>query len=1468
MPTSSAERNPLELLAEEFAERLRGGSLPSLEEYIDQYPQYAEQIRKLFPALVMLEQLKPAAGDLTGDFGGVAPEENHPLERLGDYRILREVGRGGMGVVYEAEQVSLGRHVALKVLPSVALLPSSYLERFQREAKAAARLHHTNIVPVFGVGESDGVRFSAMQFICGEGIDKVLADVRRLRRFPVDTVSAEASVAHSLLTGRFESATTAAPEESAAPPDRSASLVDPVSSSALSASGPEAEYCRGVARIGAQVADALAYAHRQGILHRDIKPSNLLLDLQGTAWVTDFGLVKVEGTDDLTQQGDIVGTLRYMAPERFEGRSLPQSDVYALGITLYEMLTLRPAFDDANKAKLIGKVLHDAPTGLRKIDPRIPRDLETVVMKCLDKDPSQRYATAGMLAEDLRRFLADRPIKARRSSRAEQVWRWCRRNPAVAALTASVLLLLVTVAVVSGVSSLWLKKALGESKEATAEANARLWGSYQDQARASRMTRQPGQRFKSLRAIENALRLPLPSGRSRDELRTEAIAALCIPDFEIAKEWDGVPEGNTTFAIDSAFERYALGDKDGNVSVRRIEGNAVLFELSGTGPVAAYGGLEFSPDGRFLHQICNVTRGTHDRLWWIDGPKRVVVLDDGHVGGAFRPDSGQFAAWYPDGSIRLHDLATGQEVRRFACDLNRPWLAWNPRHAQLAVVAGSVLRVMDLETGKVLREKQQVGGRIAWIDWHPDGNVLAVANHETPDRSIHLWDTRTGQLACPPLQGLKNDGLIVRFNHAGDRLVSNDWSGMLRLWDTRTGRHLLAHPARGTCLKFSHDDGLLAADVAFNKVRLFRWRTGREFRTLTDHYPADERALHSAIIHPAGRLLAIQSASGVLLADRVRGEEVALLRLPGGNRPLRFDPAADSLWTNGSCGMLRWPIRADPDKPQGYRVGPPERLAAIKAEGMMLGSSSDGKVVAIPNFSGGALLWKRDLDRISNLEPQHDVRSCAVSPDGRWVATGSHGNLGDGARAKVWDAHTEKHVADLSVGHYCAVGFSPDGKWLMTTGGGFRLWEVGTWREGPTLGESLHNRGFAFSADGKLLALGDATPGVVRLVVPDTGKELARLTGPEPTRLMPLCFTPDGAHLITLGDESREVHLFDLRAIREQLKELDLDWDAPPYPAEDEAQTPAALRQPLEVKVVGAELADPKKMAEYERAQPIAKLYFNPFDADAHYRMGKLLLEAGNAERAHAHLGAALAFRPDLGAAHSPRAKAGSKLGRWKEAHEDFTRHLARDPEDAEAYHERGHVNERLHRYREAVDDFSQAIARKPKSAHLLDHRGENYLLIGRHAEAVADCRKSLEINPEQARPNRNLAWIHANGPAKFRDPKKALPLAQRAVAIGAGAKEESRYHHTLGVVYYRLGRWEEAKKAFERGLEIRMGKSTAYYDFFLAMCHVKLGDMPKAGERFRQGVTWIEAQKGLPAVYVEEMKAFRAEADELLRSP
>jgi serine/threonine-protein kinase len=483
-------------LAHEFAARLRRGEQPALTEYADRHPELADEIRELFPALVDMEQFGSEVGPATGPYlpgggrGAAVPRV------LGDYRVVREIGRGGMGVVYEAVQESLGRHVALKVLPDRPALAPNQLERFIREAKAAALLHHTNIVPVFGVGAHEGVHYYAMQYIEGQGLDAVLAEVKRLRRGrpepsqggPRQSAALATDVAEGLLTGHFQEPgppAQAAPTVAAtgpetvgpgglSPPAQPAAEGDGRADSASSLLGPtELRYHRSVARLGAQVAEALAHAHTHGVLHRDIKPANILMDTHGTAWVTDFGLAKAEGSEELTDPGDIVGTLRYMAPERFRGRSDPRSDVYGLGVTLYEMLTTEPVFAASDRAALIERVLHEEPRRPRAIDPRLPRDLETIVLKAMAKEPGLRYQTAGELAEDLRRYVADRPIRARRVSAAERAWRWARRNPITAALAGS--LAAVFVLGLPLVTALWFRSShlyrLSEERRLDAEAS-------------------------------------------------------------------------------------------------------------------------------------------------------------------------------------------------------------------------------------------------------------------------------------------------------------------------------------------------------------------------------------------------------------------------------------------------------------------------------------------------------------------------------------------------------------------------------------------------------------------------------------------------------------------------------------------------------------------------------------------------------------------------------------------------------------------------------------------------------------------------------------------------------------------------------------------------------------------------------------------------------------------------------------
>jgi serine/threonine protein kinase len=479
MSSSSANNDLLDRLAESFVERYRRGERPGLSEYTAKYPDLADQIRELFPSLVVMEELGSVGGPLAEAPAGPAAGGPGMPERLGEYRLLREVGRGGMGVVYEAVQESLGRHVALKVLPFSSLTDPRDLERFKREAQAAARLHHSNIVPVFGVGEHEGVHFYAMQFIQGQSLHAVLAEVKRLRggpdgKAPPPEPSVGTDLARSLCAGRFTDPTPAPAADQTAPASAG-------SSSSLT-TATEAAYFRAVARLGVQAAEALAYAHRHGILHRDIKPANLLLDAAGTVWVTDFGLAKLEGADELTGPGDLVGTLRYLSPERLRGQCDARSEVYSLGVTLYELLTLRPAFADNDRLRLVERLKNEEPPPPRRLDRHIPRDLEVIVLKACDKDPARRYATAQALADDLQRFLRDQPVRARPLRPWGRLGKWVKRRPLVAGLLAALALALLGLLGGAVWHNFQLQDALDQVKgqqAATARENARAEANFE-----------------------------------------------------------------------------------------------------------------------------------------------------------------------------------------------------------------------------------------------------------------------------------------------------------------------------------------------------------------------------------------------------------------------------------------------------------------------------------------------------------------------------------------------------------------------------------------------------------------------------------------------------------------------------------------------------------------------------------------------------------------------------------------------------------------------------------------------------------------------------------------------------------------------------------------------------------------------------------------------------------------------------
>ena len=581
-----ADRNQVDLLAEEFASRLRRGETPAINDYVQQHPGLKNEIEELFPTIAALEGLRRKRERPADGRASLGPAK---LQRLGDFRILREIGRGGMGVVYEAEQESLSRRVAVKVLPKQSLLDERHLRRFQREARTAARLHHTNIVPILAVGVHDGFHYYAMQIIDGVGLDQIIQrmaeesgelssdrlselwhkyHIESGRDYPDATALVDTNDFANSSSAPIELGAT--PTVAAVPPSAAASsstsTPSPTSSSAaqpqrsITARSISPSYWQNIADIGVQAASALSYAHQHGVLHRDIKPGNLILDESGIVWVADFGLAKASEQEAVSRTGDIVGTLRFMAPEQLRGDADARSDIYALGLTLYEMLTLQPAHRESTRkqALLTGHPVSQVPAP-RKLNPAIPLDLETIILKAIADDPGRRYQTAEALAEDLHRFLEDLPILARRAGAPERFWRWSRRNPAVAGLSALAATLLVMVAVIATIGYFRTQHALAQESLQRERAEAAVAVSLEALDRVY-------ERFAPDRVLvdsnvsigedgeENRVQLP-----AQPELSPESVALL----QDLLKSYDKLAEldmEDANLQIEVAKANRRLGD--------------------------------------------------------------------------------------------------------------------------------------------------------------------------------------------------------------------------------------------------------------------------------------------------------------------------------------------------------------------------------------------------------------------------------------------------------------------------------------------------------------------------------------------------------------------------------------------------------------------------------------------------------------------------------------------------------------------------------------------------------------------------------------------------------------------------------------------------------------------------------------------------------------------------------------------
>jgi WD40 repeat protein/serine/threonine protein kinase/tetratricopeptide (TPR) repeat protein len=1172
--STNSERHPVEALAEDFLDRFRRGERPALSEYTRKHPDLADEIRDLFPALVMLEDVGPVAASHSSAHGSQASPPK--LERLGDYRILREVGRGGMGVVYEAEQESLGRHVALKVLGAHTLLDPRHLQRFQREARAAARLHHTNIVPVFGVGEHEGLHYYVMQFIHGQGLDQVLAELVWMRQSTavatpgarptasppppadhgVDAASA-VWVARSLLTGVFARAVTGLADSDPVPAVPEASVPDtnrvrldteirwPGQAPKKALTDSSRQYWQSVARIGIQVADALAYAHSQNTLHRDIKPANLLLDTQGIVWVTDFGLAKASDSENLTHTGDVVGTLRYMAPERFSGKADARSDIYALGLTLYELVTLRPAFAASERSTLVHQVMSKEPARPRKLNPAMPRDLETIVLKAISRDPGHRYQTAVELADDLKRFLDDKPIQARPVSEIEKLWRWCRRNPAVALLAGAVVLALL----------------IGMAGTA--------WKWHEAELR-----RQDADREKQkVISAQND---------------TQRVLAGIMLDKGVAL----AEQGETAEGLFWMLEGLKAVPQDAHDLQRVLRTNLAAWQCQSHGlqqmmeqPGAVW--CAFTPDGR------GVLTASGGEVWTWDlatGQRLGKAIAQPHMTTWALSADGQIlaTAGSSKGSAAAHlrNAATGEPLGQ-----GLPHSAWItamefvPSGKQLATVcADGTLRLWDVAAGMLVGTPMNHDQHATWcLAVSPDGKTVATGSRlerESDPSAVYLWDLATGQRKGPALAH-KGSVFSVAFSPDGQQLVTGCADAMARVWDLATATTVgpgLQHPHAVLQAKFTPDGRTIATGSRDGIVRW--WDAGRHTQ-LVGVLHADHRQIVTLALSRDGRRLATAthdngsglvqvlqlaraatrpsttSNAGLLKAPWLEGEGTNWFTrhfvsyspdgtrvLTGGNLHYGFlsdtvtgQPAVCANGPGGPLWNTYFGIHVTAISPDGRILATSSRNATAVGEVRLwdaatcrplgaplphdnfvsaLAFSPDAKMLVTGCYDSTVRFWDTTTGkRLGAPLPQLDiVVSLAISPDGKTLAVGHSLDHTGTTGVVLWDLAGRKQIGEHMLGPSNQIKFSPDGRYLVGTGWSqLRLWDPATSRPvGQPITELAEINNAEFSPESQALLV-TMTDGTLRLRDLATGKHIGSLM-PSPVRAIGAAFSRDGKFIV------------------------------------------------------------------------------------------------------------------------------------------------------------------------------------------------------------------------------------------------------------------------------------------------------------------------------------------------------------------
>jgi WD40 repeat protein/serine/threonine protein kinase len=1188
--TSNVDVDPvLAELIEEVTRGLQAGGSVDLESLGARDPARAEMIRRLMPSLRRLAELGP--GELDARDGG-APADSDRREtgrRLGDFRLIRELGRGGMGIVFEAVQESLGRRVALKILPTAAALDPRALSRFQIETRAAACLQHTHIVPIHAVGEVEGIPYYAMQLIEGMSLARVIADMWQMVSTeapdsPEGSVpSAVNPVVARLLSGQFDpsrdavaSGTSGAESMEARTPSGLPRVPEPgrPAGQVVLRWLRTPQYFRSVARVGVQAAEALEYAHAQGIVHRDIKPANLLLDPRGCLWVADFGLARLPADSGLTLTGELLGTLRYMSPEQASGKHAlvdRRTDIYSLGATLYELLGLQPAFGGTNPPEILSRVAEGDAAPLRSLNPAVPPDLATIVAKAMAKDPSGRYVTAQHLADDLVRYLDGRPVAARPAPPWQKAMKWARRRPALTTLLVLVQVLAVALLALGG----WSYRRV--SLDAAA---ARARAEWESRARAL------SQRTSAELALERGFQLA--EGRQVGRGLTWMLRSLELTPPEAGDlrraalinlaEWgqrapvprvvraSGAPVSALTLSPDG--RTIAVGADDGVLSLWDAVTGSPLG--SARGPHAKFLSIEFHPDGRLL-----ATTSTDNRaeLWDVsplrtrgaplpfaadvaypvafhpDGRTILTAGSDGTVqlrsvetgrpvgtplrtedrtfdalrGVAFRPGGHQILTYGRVGGARLWDAASGRPLHgplAQACDI--VYVAFRADGRRIAMIEADAkyerIGIWDADSGQRVAESRLFTHGFHYLAYHPDGRVIATSR---TGGAAHLFDAETGQTQGTPMM---NAGHLVvdAFSPDGRLLVSGSFDGTVRFFDAATGRPLgaiLEHAGPISGLLIRPDGRGVVTSSHDGAVRIW------DISEIVRHGRAVPLAagVVTAEFSPDGRLLATDGTDGAARVYETATGRPALPPLMHGARVriARFSPDGRLLATGGDdCSVRLWDVAT------GRAVGPPMVQPAWALNARF---SPDGRGLLVGTSGGVARLW--DLETFRAIGPVlkhpvtagHEIWNLAFDTGGRVAITGTTITAGAEATVGFWDAATGCPVAPVARFHQSIgqllVRPKANSPLYVVEGGRVHAIDLESFQEAQApFGQRIESIAFVPGAATVLAAGSDKTARLWDLVSGQPAGPI--LEHDDPVR--GVAVSPDGATLLTLsGDRLR-----------------------------------------------------------------------------------------------------------------------------------------------------------------------------------------------------------------------------------------------------------------------------------------------------------------------------------------------------------